>query len=318
MCFMHSNIDSLKNKSPMSGYYILTEAKERTTTLGKTFVTGKLSDASGTIGFVMWDDCPFTEEDTGKIVHVGGVVDKYRDELQAKLMCVRVAADYEVKALDKSVLVPVAPIDIGEAYFYIADKLFDVIESPYADVAMDIFLDNATEIQYYPAAKSVHHAFIGGWIMHVSNMLKMAEHICDQYEDIYPIDRALLYSGVILHDIGKIREFDLNELGVVKDYSVDGKLIGHSALGAMMVEEKAKELGLPESEMTVLKHLVLSHHGKAEFGATVEPMCIEAQILTYLDGLDSRIEIYRCALEKTEKGKFSDVVRALNKQVYCA
>ena len=145
-----------------------------------------------------------------------------------------------------------------------------------------------------------------------------AEHVCDQYGDIYPIDRGLLYSGVVLHDIGKLREFDLNELGVVKDYSVDGKLIGHSALGALMVEEKAKELGLPESEMTVLKHLILSHHGKAEFGATVEPMCIEAQILTYLDGLDSRIEIYRTALNKTVRGQFSDYVQALNKSVYCA
>ena len=85
-----------------------------------------------------------------------------------------------------------------------------------------------------------------------------------------------------------------------------------------MVEEKAKELGLPSSEMTVLQHLILSHHGKAEHGAAVEPMCIEAQILTYLDGLDSRVEIYRCALEKTEKGQFSDVIRVLNRSIYCA
>lgn len=108
----------------------------------------------------------------------------------------------------------------------------------------------------------------------------------------------------------------MNEYGLVKQYSDAGRLLGHSVLGVLMVEEKAKELKIPKERLLPLQHLILSHHGKAEYGAAVEPMCTEAQILTYLDGLDSRMEICRCALDKTEKGQFSDLIRTLNKQIY--
>ena len=140
MYLIQNKIDSLKYMNPMCGYYILAEAKKRVSATGKTFVTGRLSDSTGSIGFVMWDDCPLTEEDSGKIVRVEAVVDKYRDELQAKLLSVRVAAGYEINALNKSMLVPVAPIDIGEAYTYIGDKLLDVSESPYAILQLNLYI----------------------------------------------------------------------------------------------------------------------------------------------------------------------------------
>lgn len=123
-------------------------------------------------------------------------------------------------------------------------------------------------------------------------------------------------AGVVLHDIGKLREFTLNQYGLVKQYSDEGKLLGHSALGVLMVAEKAKELSISQEELFPLQHMILSHHGKAELGAAVEPMCIEAQLLSQLDGIDSRLEICRCVLDKTEKGQFSELIRALNKQIY--
>lgn len=313
----HIDIATLKNMGMMGGCYILDELRYRTTMNGKPFVSGKLSDASGSIDFVMWEDCPLSHEDVGKIIYVDAWVSQYKGALQATLSGAHLATGQELAVLDMNKLIPIAPINIERAYYEIGDALVGYLfESKYAQIALGLLMDHKDLITRCPAAKSVHHAFGGGWVMHVHHMLKLAQHICDLYGERYHIDCALLLAGVVLHDIGKLREFTLNEYGLVKQYSDEGKLLGHSALGVLMVEEKAKELNVPKEMLLPLQHMILSHHGKAEFGAAVEPMCIEAQILTYLDGLDSRMEMCRCALDKTEKGQFSDLIRALNKQIY--
>lgn len=314
--WMHIDIAKLKSMSMMGGLYILDELKSRTTSNGKPFVSGKLSDASGSIDFVMWDDCPLTVEAVGKIVYVDATVSLYKGALQAKVLYMRIAEGTEIPEEHMKDLIPVAPINIGRAYFEIGDTMVGFLPHDYAMIALRLLIDYSDLIKRCPAAKTVHHAFVGGWVMHTHNMLRMAKQICDQYGESYHIDRILLLAGVVLHDIGKLQEFSLNEYGLVKQYSDAGRLLGHSVLGVLMVEEKAKELKIPKERLLPLQHLILSHHGRAEYGAAVEPMCAEAQILTYLDGLDSRMEICRCALDKTEKGQFSDLIRPLNKQIY--
>jgi len=310
-------IKTLKKDDFICGYYVLNDVNEKETVYGDKYVIGKLSDITGSIKLIMWSPCTITVKDNGKIVFVGGTVEEYNKALQANLFDAQVATDTAIATLDKSRLIPVAPINIEDAYNEISEMLINAaIDSPYAQVAWDIFIDYSKELHYCPAAKSIHHAYVGGLVTHILFMLKMAEHICDQYDGICPIDRALLYSAVALHDIGKLHEFSFNEFGLVEQYSTEGRLIGHPAKGAMMVQKKARELGIDEKEITVLQHLILSHHGCSKYGAAVEPMCIEAKILTYLDGLDSNIEIFRSTLEKTGKGQFSNPVRALNKPVY--
>lgn len=320
--YSHQSIASLVSKDGIGGYYILDEVKCRNTQSGKPFHSGRISDASGRMDFVMWDNCAFTVEDTGRIIYVDGSVDEYRGALQAKLLYAYVASEDECKTLDMKSLIPYAPIDADSALKEIYAELafpgmpFTIPGTPTTMIAREIIKDFREALLKLPAAMTVHHAFVGGWAMHTLNMLRMAKYVCEQYGDIYPIDRQILYSGVVLHDIGKLREFALSEYGLVKEYSTEGKLLGHSALGAMMVADKAKEMGAPRECAVVLEHMILSHHGSAELGAAVEPMCIEAQILTYLDGLDSRLEIYRDALKKVKAGDFSDMIRALNKQIY--
>lgn len=314
--YSHQSIASLVSKDGIGGYYILDEVKCRNTQSGKPFHSGRISDASGRMDFVMWDNCAFTVEDTGRIIYVDGSVDTYRGALQAKLLHAYVAPEDERKSLDMNELIPYAPIHIDNTFWAIKVALLPGYDTPYGKVAMELVKEHERELKVCPAAMTVHHAFVGGWAMHTRNMLKMAESVCDQYGALYPIDRKLLCAGVALHDIGKLREYVLSDYGLVKEYSAEGKLLGHSALGAMMVAEKAKDLGVPRAEVMALEHMLLSHHGKAELGAAVEPMCIEAQILTYLDGLDSRLEICRDALKKVQSGEFSDMFRALNKQIY--
>ena len=316
MKLIHINIDSLAYFSTIGDYYVLDDVKEEQAINGKPFVTGQLSDASGSISFVMQHDCALNIEDTGKIIYAEGAVEKNKDALQAKLFCVHVAEGNEIDLLDIDTLIPVAPIDLGAAYYEIGRKLIELSDSPYAKVALELFLEHSREVHCCPADKSVHYSFVGGWMMHVLNMLRMAEHVCDEYGDTYPINRALLYSGVVLHDIGKLKDCTLNESRLVHQYSIEGKLLGHAVLGMLVVDEKAKALGLSKGESAVLEHLILSHHGKVGFGAAIEPLCIEAQILAYLDGLDSRMEIYRCTLEQTEHVQFSDLEKTLKRSVY--
>ena len=166
-----------------------------------------------------------------------------------------------------------------------------------------------------PAAKSVHHAFLGGLLMHTANMMRIADFLAGMYPET--IDRSLLLCGTLLHDMAKEREFVFSQLGLATDYSVKGQLLGHLVMGAQEAAETAQRLGVPEEKSVLLQHLILSHHGEPEFGAAVRPVCAESELLSYIDMIDSRMEIYREVLGATPLGGFSDRVFALDgKKLY--
>lgn len=165
-------------------------------------------------------------------------------------------------------------------------------------------MDNKDKLVYYPAAKKVHHAIRGGLLYHTYRMFKNAQSIASVYHTY--INRELLISGVILHDIGKVRELDSNKLGVVDDYSKEGKLLGHIVEGVIMVHDAAKELQTPEEIELLLKHMIVSHHGLEENGSPKKPMTLEAEILHYLDEMDASVYQFEDTLKGVSKGKFSD------------
>ena len=165
-----------------------------------------------------------------------------------------------------------------------------------------------------PAAKSVHHAFLGGLLMHTANMMKIADFLAGMYPET--IDRSLLLCGTLLHDMAKEREFVFSQLGLATDYSVKGQLLGHLVMGAQEAAETAQRLGVPEEKSVLLQHLILSHHGEPEFGAAVRPLCAEAELLSLIDSVDSRMEIYRETYETMEPGTFSPRIFALEKKIF--
>ena len=138
--------------------------------------------------------------------------------------------------------------------------------------------------------------------------------LADRYSEV--ISRDLLLAGTLLHDFGKEKEFLCSELGLVTDYSVPGKLLGHLYMGAVEVAELANELKMPEEKSMLLQHMILSHHGKPEYGATVEPQCAESELLSIIDLMDSRMEIYAETLHTTDSGSFSERIFALDRKVY--
>ena len=128
---------------------------------------------------------------------------------------------------------------------------------------------------------------------------------------------VLLLAGTFLHDFAKIQEFQVSQTGLVTDYTTEGQLLGHLVMGAQQAAEVCAACSVPSDRAMLLQHMILSHHGEPEFGAAVLPQCAEAELLSYIDLIDSRMEIYREVLDKTEVGQFSDRIFALdNKRLY--
>ena len=253
------------------------------------------------------------ERDVGKVLKVRGSVSDYRGMPQLTVDKLRLAEDND--RVDVSKLVSVAPIDREAGYDEVKALVSTIEDADYRAVCEEMLRRHEAAFRTIPAAKSVHHSFLSGLLMHTLNMLHLADFLSAQYADT--VNRSLLLTGTLLHDFAKEQEFTFSELGLVTDYSTKGQLLGHLVMGAQEVAAIAAELDLPEEKATLLEHLILSHHGQPEFGAAVLPQCAEAELLSLVDQIDSRMEIYREVLAPLKAGEFSQRVFALdNRRVY--
>ena len=276
----NKRISAIAPGDEVEGYYILKAANPKVAANGKPFLTGALSDKTGTIELKVWDyPGPLGTGDEGKVVKVRGTAGEYRGTVQFTVGRIRLAA---VRSMGT-----------------VAEEMLDAHGEALAAI---------------PAAKSVHHAFLGGLLMHTANMMKIADFLAGMYPET--IDRSLLLCGTLLHDMAKEREFVFSQLGLATDYSVKGQLLGHLVMGAQEAAETAQRLGVPEEKSVLLQHLILSHHGEPEFGAAVRPLCAEAELLSLIDSVDSRMEIYRETYETMEPGTFSPRIFALEKKIF--
>ena len=299
----------------VEGFYVLKDAFLKTTAAGKPFLSGVLADRSGTIDLKVWDysgPIGANQADTGRIVKLRGQVSEFKGAPQLTAGRIRMADDND--QYDVSALVPVAPIDPDERLQEIRRLIDSMEDADYQSVARTMLERHLEAFRSIPAAKSVHHSFLSGLLMHTSNMLRLADYLSGLYAGI--IDRSLLLTGTLLHDFSKEREFTFSGLGMVTDYSLSGQLIGHLVMGAQEVQQCAESLGLPQEKSLLLQHMILSHHGEPDFGAAVRPMCAEAELLSLIDLVDSRMEIYAEALQELPEGTFSGRIFALDKKIY--
>ena len=308
------SIAQMQRGMDVEGFYLLKAAFAKVTASGKPFLSAVLADTSGTIEAKVWDySGPIGERDAGKVIKVRGSVSDYRGALQVTVDKLRLAAEDD--HVDVSRLVRVAPIDRAGAYADITRLVSTLEDADYRAVCEEMLRRHEDSFRTIPAAKSVHHSFLSGLLMHTYNMLRLADFLAAQYAD--SVDRSLLLAGTLLHDFGKEREFTFSELGLVTDYSTKGQLLGHLVMGAQETAEVAEMLGIPEEKSVLLQHLLLSHHGEPEFGAAVLPQCAEAELLSLIDQIDSRMEIYREALVPLKSGEFSQRIFALdNRRIY--
>ena len=309
----NKSINAMTPGDEIEGYYILKSANPKVAANGKPFLTGALSDRTGTMELKVWDYTgPLTAADEGTVVKVRGTVGEYRGTAQFTAARIRQAAQED--PVDVSALVPTAPIDCGAAMEDLRRAAASITDPVYRAVAEAMLEAHGETLASIPAAKSVHHAFLGGLLMHTANMVKIADFLAGMYPET--IDRSLLLTGTLLHDFAKEKEFTFSGLGLVTDYSLPGQLIGHLVMGAQEVQQCAQELGISEEKSLLLQHMILSHHGEPEFGAAVRPMCAEAELLSEIDLIDSRMEIYAEALQDLPVGSFSNRIFALDKKIY--
>ncbi len=297
----------------IEGYYLLKEASMKTTFTGRPFLNALIADQSGVMEAKAWDYTgSITGVDAGKIVKIRCEISEYKGALQMNIGRIRLAREED--EYDLSALLPIAPIKITETMESVSELVATIEDDDYRTICEQLLERHREAFQNIPAAKSVHHSFLSGLLMHTASMLRIADFLAGVYRGT--VDRSLLLAGTLLHDFAKEKEFSFSPLGIVQDYSVPGQLLGHLVMGAQEVAEIAKELQISEEKSILLQHMILSHHGEPEYGAAVKPVCAESELLSYIDKIDSRMEIYRETFAETSVGEFSDRVYALEKKIF--
>ena len=311
---MQISICNMVTGKTYEGFFLLSSMSLRTTKAGKTYLSGEMTDITGSIPIVFWDYAGELEtKDVGAIIKVRGEVSEYNGKKQFTIHHTRLATDSD--PYDLSELVPCAPIDVEREMEYVNNLIDSMKDQDYLRFAKASLKRNEKMFRLLPAAKGVHHAFVSGLLMHTACMLKQADSLCEIYGTRY-INRDLLLAGVLVHDFAKGKEFEVSPIGMVKDYTEEGNLIGHTVMGMMEIERIADLVMLPKDKKLLLQHMIAAHHGKPEFGAAAVPQIVEAELLHYIDMIDSRYEIYREVMEQTPQGEFSERIFALEHRVF--
>jgi 3'-5' exoribonuclease len=292
-------VEDIEANQEVASHFILADKQLRTARNGTQFLTLKLADKTGELTGRIWDGAVEAAAalPARGVVSVRGRSELYRDEMQLQ---VREIAVLPMEQLDPADYLPVCPADREELWEKLKKLCSSVKNKPLHQLLKTLLGDKCLMdlFRRAPAAKSMHHAYIGGLLEHSLSVAKLTTRLCDHYPDI---DRDLMVAGAILHDIGKVHEFVYD---FFIDYSNAGRLLGHMILGAEILEEKAKGIkGFPDEQLMVLKHLILSHHGEAEFGAVKLPMTREAFVLHFADDLDAKMNSLGRILSEPSNGE---------------
>jgi 3'-5' exoribonuclease len=273
--------------------HFLVQSKEiRLRKTGEPYLALILSDRTGQLEAKKWDDIEEVADtfDRDDFVKVNGLIQNYRDRPQMTIHRLRRAEESEIELAD---YLPHTTRDVEEMFAELRAAV-DEIGNPHLKKLLQSFLDDpevASRLKRAPAAKTLHHAFIGGLLEHILSLLNLARLTVQNYAHI---DLDLVKTGVVLHDIGKIHELTY---GRSFGYSSEGQLLGHITIGLRMLDQKFTQLpDFPPRLRLLVEHLILSHHGKYEFGSPKLPMFAEAILLHYLDDLDSKLENIRATL----------------------
>jgi 3'-5' exoribonuclease len=273
--------------------HFLVQSKEiRLRKTGEPYLALILSDRTGQLEAKKWDDIEEVADtfDRDDFVKVNGLIQNYRDRPQMTIHRLRRAEESEVELAD---YLPHTTRDIEEMFAELRAAV-DEIGNPHLKKLLQSFLDDpevASRLKRAPAAKTLHHAFIGGLLEHILSLLNLARLTVQNYAHI---DLDLVKTGVVLHDIGKIHELTY---GRSFGYSSEGQLLGHITIGLRMLDQKFALLpDFPPRLRLLVEHLILSHHGQYEFGSPKLPMFAEAILLHYLDDLDSKLENIRATV----------------------
>ena len=279
-------IEQLKEGERLDDVFLVKTARLAETRAGKPYLVLEVADRSGEIGGPIWEQAEEFQGlcQVGSFVHLNGQVQSYRDKLQLKIDGVRAVDRNEVDLAD---FVLVCDQDRGVLAREL-QALAATVKNPFLKKLLQNFFRKEPMWQRFqdaPAAKGIHHAYVGGLLEHSLSVARIADILAVHYSGV---DRSLLLAGALLHDIGKVDELAMDVALI--DYTAQGRLKGHLVMGSEMVAEAAAHIrDFPPELLTQLQHLILSHHGRQEFGSPTVPMTIEAFLLSFIDDLDAKM-----------------------------
>ena len=296
-----------KATGAVEGFCLVKSVAVKNNVKGADYLDLVLGDAGGDVVAKLWDYQAANHGvyAVGDIIKVRGTINIWKEAEQLKVDRIRHMTDADDP--DMSAIVASSPVNGGETFKRIYDFAGAFKDNDLARLTQYLLRGRKKQIESYPAALKLHHAERCGLMFHTGTMLEMAKKLVEIYKPIYPeLSEELIYCGVILHDIAKTEELIVSDLGVATSYSVRGQLMGHINMGVVMVEQAAAELQIPEELVTLISHILLSHHGQPDFGSPKFPMFPEAEIVSEIDMLDARLFEMFDVLSGVAVGQFSE------------
>ena len=287
-----SFVTDLNSEQNITTFFLVHEKEIRSTREGKQYLRLELGDRSGTIEARMWDQFELAVKDIGRddFVKVQARVEIYRNKPQLSLQNLRLAKPEEIDLAD---FLLHTKEDVGKLFAQLPEYAGSIGNLWLKRLVTGIILDPAIAARYKraPAAKVMHHAYLGGLLEHVISLCGLAKQAAAHYPEL---DVDLLLTAAILHDVGKLDELCYER---AIGYTVEGQLLGHIVMELESVSKSMDAIeGFPANLKTVVQHLLISHHGQYDFGSPKLPMIREALVFHYLDDLDSKLAAARAAL----------------------
>lgn len=296
-----SDLAGFDEQRVFDAFFLLLSKQTRSTRTNKPYYSLILCDKTGQLEARAWEpEDPRIAKNVvrGDLVKVRGCISRFDDRMQMKVEQIRRAHEGET---DRADMLPATTYDVDELWRALTGFV-ESIADPHLKRLLSTILADPEVAQAYreaPAARQLHHAWLGGLLEHVVSLLKLADRVVPHYP---MVNRDLVLTGVILHDIGKVKELSWS---VGFEYTVEGTLLGHIQMGLEMVQGAMAGLpDFPPRLKIVVEHLILSHHGKLEFGSPKVPMIPEALVLNFLDDLDAKMQAVASEFERsTRDGK---------------
>lgn len=300
-------LNTIKPGEQVRETYMAKEVKTAVTKNDKEYWNVTLQDKSGTVNAKVWDPSSPGIEEFSSLDYINIVADsqEYKGQLQ---LIIRQASKVSPKGINTADYLPCSEYDIDEMYSELMNLVDSVKTWYYHDLLMSFFGDERFKKSFCrsSAAKSVHHNFVGGLLEHTLSVARVCNFFAKHYTFL---DRDLLVTAAICHDIGKIYEFSPFP---ENDYTDQGNLLGHIVIGTMMVRDHMNQIeGFPQSKKDELEHCILAHHGKLDFGSPKRPSICEAMALYYADDVDAKMQTMKQAIYDSPNTK--DMWKGYNK-----
>jgi len=296
------------------GFCLVKSVEKKITAKGVPYLDLILADNDGEISAKLWDykESPSNTFNNFDFVKVRGSYVPFNDTMQFRVERIRHVIPEDGASIED--YVPSACLS-GNVMLAEIEKIVDSFEdNELKFLVAKVIEEYRDRLIYWPAAKNLHHAVRSGLLMHTLSILRLAKSVCGIYKFV---NYDLLCTGAILHDIAKIEELKASETGIAGEYTVKGNLLGHLVMGAVTVDRIGRENGISDETLTLVEHMLISHHGTPEFGAAKLPMFIEAELLSQLDLMDARLYEMAQAVNSVDTGAFTPRQWALeNRNLY--